>query len=80
MQRDGWFYGVIAMASLQQRRIPIIQRLARQMRRGAVIDVYVLVAELKSDFPDVADRELIRIVNEEVVMARCNAVWDRRDR
>lgn len=80
MQRDGRIYGVTAMANLQQRRIPIIQRLARQIRRGAVIDVYVLVAELKSEFPDVADRELIRIVNEEVVMARCNAVWDRRDR
>lgn len=64
--------------NLQQKRIPVIQRIARQMRQGTVIDVYDLVEDLKGEFPDVHEPDLIRIVNEELIAARCNVVWDRR--
>ena len=60
-------------------RIPVIQRVARSVRQGAMIDVYALVDEIRHEFPGVSRAELERIVSEEVVIAHANAVWEHRE-
>jgi hypothetical protein len=64
---------------MRQNRIPIIQHVSKSVRQGMALDVYGLVAKLKSEFPGVPEPELVRIVSEEVVKAHGNAIWEKRD-
>lgn len=59
-------------------RILLIQRIAQNLRQGADIDIYALVEELKTEFPDVPEAELARIVSEEVIVASASAFWEKR--
>jgi hypothetical protein len=59
-------------------RVPILQRLSQNIRQGSIIDVYALVEDLKHEFPDISEAELVRIVSEEVVLANGNAVWEKK--
>jgi hypothetical protein len=63
---------------MSQNRVPILRRIAQDIRKGTVVDVYDMVADLHNEFPNVPETELERIVSEEVVLAHCNAVWDKR--
>lgn len=61
-----------------ENRIPIVQRISQSVRKGALVDVYALSTELQREFPQVPEKELSRVVSEEVIKSNCNAVWDRR--
>jgi hypothetical protein len=64
--------------AMKNQRIPVIQQIAAGMRDERPVDVYQVVKDIQSEFPEVAQETLVRIVSEEVVKSGCNAIWDRR--
>ena len=59
------------------RRILVVQRISQEIRRGEPVEVYRLVKDLKRRFPNTAEDEIRRTVDEEIVASRANALWER---
>lgn len=60
------------------KRILIVHRVSQYLRRSDPVDVYALVTSLRLEFPNTAEADIRRIVDEEVVAARVNALWEPR--
>ena len=60
---------------MSQLRLSILQKVSQNLRQGAAIDVYELVNLLRTEFPEVAEAELVRIISEEAIAAGACASW-----
>jgi hypothetical protein len=63
---------------MSRERVQVLQRISRDLRKGAVMDVYKIAAEVAKDFPEVPMDRLEQIVSEEVIAAHGNAVWEKK--
>ena len=63
---------------MTRNRVPILQRVARDVRQGTLLDVYKIVEDVSREFPEVPEKTLEKIVSEEVVKTGGNAVWSKK--
>jgi hypothetical protein len=60
---------------MSRQRLSILQKVSQNLRQGTTIDVYELVNLLRSEYPDVPEAELVRIISEEAIAAGASACW-----
>ncbi len=63
---------------MKHHRAMATKHIADSKREGRPVDIYKVVSDLQSEFPNVAYVTLVTIVSEEVLEAGYDAFWDRR--
>lgn len=61
-------------------RARVVQLVAENVKLDSAVDVYRLVEELRDEFPNLPEPELVRMVGEEVIACGACSYWEKRER